>query len=305
MVIQHSNSKLSALFCLNLLLLPSIGNSSDNVSLSGLDTKTLSISGSCNIINLEITALQSLRKRWSLPACETQLKVTGDICEAPIQQCIPESLAVLQGKSFSISGPNCYNTVLKITGMYPYHRFVSEAEMSAFLHTSACRKVAKPIPGDIGVFRQDKFANIHAFLYMSPNLVFEKFGFDYKGIIYPMTLNLRSNVDYLWEASPECRRYGGPNMKEACFNKVDYYHCSEPLENNSISLKIRALEKSVESALNRNLNEQDLSDLPNQLKSINQQLDNNLKILEPHFVRLYREQLKSIESQLKEIVTKY
>lgn len=284
--------------------MPAIGNSSDNVTLLGLDNKSLLIAGSCSIINAEINALKSLRQRWGLPPCEPSVKVTGDICEAPIQQCIPEILVDLQGKSFVIPGPNCYNTALKITGMYPYHRFVSEAEMSAFLLTSACRKVSKPLPGDIGVFRQDKFANIHAFLYMSPNLVFEKFGFDDRGINYPMTLNLRANVDYLWEASPECRRYGGPRMKEECFNKVYYYHCSKPLENNTISLKIRALEKNVESALNKNLNEQTLSDLPNQLKFIIQQLDNNIKILEPQLVLLYTEQLKSLESQIKEIAAK-
>lgn len=175
-------------------------------------------------------------------ASAQDLSATGIDLPAPYREAL--------GKTFEVMGPNCFGTVLKLSGFQSTFRGVDVGEFQAFVKL-ACRQVESPEPGDIGVFEAPGFAFLHAYLYLSPDLGLDKPGVDYLGKT-PISIKPLSSILYRNIASPECRRYS-KDVGE-CSNLHYYVRCSGLPEESSPWLrdhdrKVGALESLMGKAL--------------------------------------------------------
>ncbi|MGH1469231.1 MAG: hypothetical protein ACRBBP_10185 [Bdellovibrionales bacterium] len=135
--------------------------------------------------------------------------------------CLAPELSKAAGRTFSALGPNCFATALYGSKLQSAFRGVSAIELQEVLNSS-CTNVQEPQLGDIGIYYVEGFLPIHAYTFISENIVFEKPGVDYAGKT-PVRFNTRSAVDFIHVASPECRRWGD----ETCHSKQTFYRCSK------------------------------------------------------------------------------
>lgn len=153
-------------------------------------------------------------------------------CEMDVTSCVPAPLRADLGRVFRQPGPNCFATALHGAGALPGYRAVDVSEMKSHARLY-CHEVLQPEPLDLGVYvapgTTDLFAEsatwVHAFLWVTPEMVFEKQGVDYWGAT-PVGLREFRHVDYRVRASPECRRYA-KDLAE-CANRLIYLRCSPP-----------------------------------------------------------------------------
>ncbi len=210
------------------LSLTSLSSAASYFSLEGQTIEQSLITGSCHEIKTEVTKLNLFNKRYypdSTCKLENIKQIDDNLCSFNLSHCIPEVLGKKVGTSFAQDGPNCYGTSLYTTKNYSHLRFVSEKEFSAVVNSPYCKKVDNPSPGDLGVFKAPAHEYLHAFTYLSPNLIFEKMGADDKlnQLVFPFILSHSVNTFYKWEASPECRRYGYGSKE--CYNEYFYMTC--------------------------------------------------------------------------------
>lgn len=133
-------------------------------------------------------------------------------------------------------------------------RGVDLNEFSAFV-ASQCVPVETPERGDIGTFHNGSDF-IHAFIYLDKDTVLEKTGVDYLGKT-PIHVRSIEHTIYTFEASPECRRWGGGSRD--CYNTLAYYRCSTgPTHLNE---NLLALEEQIEKVFAEILNGQLTVDL--------------------------------------------
>lgn len=149
------------------------------------------------------------------------------------------NLQSLEGLTFAKPGPNCFGVAMYANDNIRTIRGVDLAEFKAFI-PEFCEAVEVPKPGDIGTFQSgDEF--IHAFLYLGDDLVLEKTGVDYVGKT-PIHIRNIAHTIYTFEASPECRRYGGGSRE--CYNQLQYFRCQKGLEEGERELSL--LEEKIE-----------------------------------------------------------
>jgi hypothetical protein len=129
-------------------------------------------------------------------------------------------LELLAGKTFSYPGPNCFGVSMYANGNISQIRGVDLLEFSEFV-IGQCEEVDEPQKGDLGTFHNGSDF-IHAFVFMGDGLVLEKTGVDYLGKT-PIHLRDISHTIYTFEASPECRRWGGGSRD--CYNTLKYFRC--------------------------------------------------------------------------------
>lgn len=90
-----------------------------------------------------------------------------------------------QANLHSIPGPNCLNTALVYTNVLKYPRYTSNQEMLLYLKSNLCHEVSltgKRQKNDIQIIIDkrplaQKDIISHAYVYVSPEVMFEKIGF--------------------------------------------------------------------------------------------------------------------------------
>lgn len=158
--------------------------------------------------------------------------------------CLTPELASISNKTFRQPGPNCFATALKASGLYDGFRAVSEKEFEAVIKET-CVETTNPEFGDIGVYHVKNFGPIHAFMYVSKNLGFEKPGVDYLGQT-PVRFNLLYNIDYVHRASKECRQHGD----ESCHNSFKFLRCEKLSLPEEFQAKLNVVNRLIDDVLN-------------------------------------------------------
>ena len=95
------------------------------------------------------------------------------------------SLKYAHSSLHGLEGPNCLNTALIYTKILKYPRYTSNQEMNLYLHSSLCRELSvneKRHNRDIQIIRDLRPLALkdiisHAYVYVSPGVMFEKIGF--------------------------------------------------------------------------------------------------------------------------------
>lgn len=149
-------------------------------------------------------------------------------------QMVDESV---DGKTFAISGPNCFAAALRITGNYPTFRAVGPQEFSAYLELT-CEKVDTPQKGDIGAYFYPGYTYSHAYVHIDDEFGMDKPGVDYMGPT-PVAKKRFASIDYIHYASRECRQYSKDisacSSQRALFRcrKMDWSQHPELLQHNT------------------------------------------------------------------------
>ncbi len=158
----------------------------------------------------------------------------------------------LHGKTFAHPGPNCFGVALYANGNTSTIRGVDLKEFSSFVENH-CQEIEEPTRGAIGTFHNGRDF-IHAFIELGNGLVLEKTGVDYLGQT-PVHVRDFSHTRYTFEASPECRRWGGGSRD--CFNDLKYFDCSKEWPHSHQILKEQELliEKAFSGWLSPNSNQ--------------------------------------------------
>ena len=181
------------------------------------------------------------------------------------------------GVTFDQSGPNCFGSALKIAGHYKTFRGVDTPEFEAFLEL-ACERTQNPSTGDIGVFAPKNYAATHAFVYIDQNLVIDKPGVDYIGQT-PVSIRRHSQMDHIFLASMECRRYSGHDIS-LCANEKKYFKCdSKKLKKapRSYSAHFQSLEQEIGRLLNQDVSQVKKESLLKKINHLENQLDREIQ----------------------------
>lgn len=149
------------------------------------------------------------------------------------------NLEDLEGLTFAYPGPNCFGVAMYANENLSEIRGVDLNEFSAFV-ASSCEPVSHPEVGDIGTFHNGTDF-IHAFVFLGEGVVLEKTGVDYMGKT-PIHMRSIEHTIYTFEASPECRRWGGGSRD--CYNTLEYFRCDKG--NTHLNDELLKLETSIE-----------------------------------------------------------
>lgn len=152
-------------------------------------------------------------------------------CRLNIDHSIPRLARSLHGLKAAFSGPNCWNTSLRLSGLLPFSRFSNSAEMTLWMNSPYCRELAaseKSLPGDIIAIRAQKpnqppdFEEIHGMIYLSDSLVFSK---NTSSRMSPFGIQ-RANLVYqnFQIASAKCAKVHGPSQE--CYRWANHYRCT-------------------------------------------------------------------------------
>lgn len=159
-----------------------------------------------------------------------------------------------EGKTFSVMGPNCFATALKVSGVTSSYRGMDAKEFE-IIQKNFCQKVDQPRAGDIGVFETPGFGFIHAYVFVSNDTGMQKPGVDYNGKT-PISFQSLQSINYTYLASPECRRYA-KNISE-CANAHYYVRCESFADdlkkiNPDLETQVQAIEKNMDLLLESNV----------------------------------------------------
>lgn len=188
------------------------------------------LEGSKEDLQTEIRELRNSPLRLEdgdpVTSCQPEtLSCEASVCRVRVTSCLPSGLTKLSGKTFEMPGPNCFATALRIRNLAPTFRGVGKEEFEEFVQQN-CERVTQPQPGDLGVFSAGAFGALHAYVYVSKSLGFEKPGVDEVLGKTPLALKARGQIMYRNEATPECRRYS-PDWRD-CANDHFFVRCSAP-----------------------------------------------------------------------------
>lgn len=93
----------------------------------------------------------------------------------------------LEGLTSPNNGPNCFNFTLRFLGYVGGLRHSVEGEFKTFLDSSLCKEIPEAIQikaGDVGRVQSSvdgkTWEDVHAFVYLDPNQVFQKSGYGFK-----------------------------------------------------------------------------------------------------------------------------
>jgi hypothetical protein len=231
--------------------------------LDGSEVADLVLYGDCEELKREIQSLEKVSNKKGLIS---KYPDEENWCQTNLHQLLPKEIAKMHMKKFNFPGPNCFATAMLGAKEISSMRGVDVEEFDSYIKRN-CTLVEKPKYGDIGVFRTPNGDLIHGFFRISENLVLEKTGVDYVGKT-PVQIRHINHTTYTFEASPECRRYGGGNKD--CYNKQLYYHCEAmpaelPEDLAEIELKI---ESSFSKLLETELSVSEVEDLKKELTKL-------------------------------------
>lgn len=172
------------------------------------------------------------RLQHSVECLESENTVTqalGGRCYVSVHNILSNSFSNLLNKELTEDGPNCWNASLVILGLEKDIKYTSPEEFS-FIINSECQHVTKREDvevGDIIAIRNTDEGEIHGMVYISPNLVFTKNGYEkkYRYII--------DNPDKWYEfygvKSKECRFQTENNINPKCEKEAwaNIYRCTQ------------------------------------------------------------------------------
>ncbi len=167
------------------------------------------------------------------------------------------------------SGPNCWNSVLYVTGLNSGLRQVSKAEFHFLMESLACERVDKKEdvrPGDIHILRRSISyltpfkREVHASVWLSSDTLFSK-----KTVFFTSKYEVlpEESVLDVYLITPESKRFTEvidgihtpkPCVEEECINYIEYRRCKsrdEILKNltfNDLDLmkKVEGIEKIID-----------------------------------------------------------
>lgn len=169
--------------------------------------------------------------------CRTEPKVNANgTCSQDVSTCLPQHVVEYFGVSAQAAGPNCWNLALVMSRILPHLRYSTPEEVAFYTRPPLCAPVPNSqlrLPGDIGLVRiplseSDRRAGLteadaesHAFVYVSPTLVYSK-----PNRTAPYRLqSLRSDLEREQVPDdPECRESAQPPTR--CFRAVSYVRCT-------------------------------------------------------------------------------
>lgn len=222
-----------------------IASPNENVEVVKVGNRTLIQSSSCRKIEETFQSLtKALTKQLiesnKMPSCSCHL----DKCFMDVTEDLPEYFTRIAGVNPGDGarfGPNCWNTVLYTKKIVKGVRASTSEEISFWTKSPLCRILKKEeslIPGDIGLIRTNKksLPEIHGFIFLSENLVFEK-----KNALYGSTAQferLSNNIEYNGWISGDigstlrdrCSRLGNsPSLlqNKRCKGWVNYFRCED------------------------------------------------------------------------------
>ncbi len=142
-------------------------------------------SPSCQELADEIQYLRAWKSLFKEPLSPPDLPVElpeEQKCQMKINASIPQIAELLEGTKTALSGPNCWNTTLFLSGILNYRRFTSASEMSFWMQSPYCREIEPSEPpqtGDLIAIRVQSsnrtgYEEIHGMIYISDQLVFSK-----------------------------------------------------------------------------------------------------------------------------------
>jgi hypothetical protein len=208
-------------------------------------------------------------------------------CELLISNSVPSFVRSLQNFKTAFSGPNCWNTNLRLSHLEEFSRFSKAAEMSFWMNSPYCREVSdseKSFPGDIIAIRALNpnpvssaalaFEEIHGMIYISEDLVFSKntssrmssYGIQRASLVYQ---NFRTT-------DPGCMKIQG--QPAGCPVWTNHFRCTSSqrdrvtLENSNVDFaRLSAQVRGIESVLSDYVM-YGRGDYPNKKENINFQL---------------------------------
>jgi len=144
----------------------------------------------CSVLNEQVSALEQWFIRRQLktqkkeyPQCHCQ----GDLCELYIKDWLPLELKALLDNRTEERGFSCYQAALWGSGLWTRTLPVTQELFIQWLRSPACTLRTDPKtaqPGDIAtVWLKDRDTPIHAFIYLTEDLSFQKTG-QYLGMPY-------------------------------------------------------------------------------------------------------------------------
>jgi hypothetical protein len=247
----------------------------------------------------ELTQQERFLRLWTLnvgetpgPASVAVENADHSLCSLVINNSVPSIVHLLQDFKTTFSGPNCWNTTLRLSRLIQLSRFSSAEEMSFWMTSPYCRelsKTEKPLPGDIIAIRGEKpnqpgaFDEIHGMIYLSDDLVFSK---NTSSSMSPYGIQ-RANLVYqiFRTADPKCTKVQG--RPEDCYRWVNHYRCTS----------------SEKDQLDLEKENSDFSSLSGELKEIESQLseyvmngqgnyDNNKEVIQKRLTDIEGKTLK-------------
>jgi hypothetical protein len=152
-------------------------------------------------------------------------------CKLVIDDSVPSFVHSLQDFKTAFSGPNCWNTVLRLSQLAEFSRYSSPEEMTFWMNSPYCRELTeaeRTLPGDIVAIRDRKhdqaqaFDEIHGMIYLSENLAFSKntssrmsaYGIQRASLVY-QTFRLMDS---------KCMKVKG--QPADCFIWANHYRCA-------------------------------------------------------------------------------
>lgn len=188
----------------------------------------------CQDFTEQINALSD----WKHKLGEKIIKETEKRCECKtflgcsmvIDTFVPKLVQQVLGKKPKYDGPNCWNSVLVSNKILSHLRETSDAEMSFWLNSPLCRELRtdeKAMPGDIIAARYGFGDEMHAFIYITDKLAFNK-----NALVRSTPYEFKSVYDILYDFGvrsqyndrPHCGRTSSKN-EQRCPRFAVYYRC--------------------------------------------------------------------------------
>jgi hypothetical protein len=234
-------------------------------------------SSDCQMLERNLRALATWRKRLSQPTAQIQMRRQGNMCIASLENIAPNFVYEMHSTHAGDHGPNCWNAALVANQIIPYRRYSDTTEFEFIASSPLCHPLKEgesPQPGDVGAVATtlDQGAQVnrrtHGFIYVSPELIFQKGGVNKK---WPYELaDIKKSVEETYEWK-DGETFGG----NKCFNTqkplkgcgtiVSFFRCDKFEE------YIKKNENNIDSEVKELMHQADTVDC-----SVSQVIENGL-----------------------------
>lgn len=183
----------------------------------------------CEDLKLELDSISQWQGLADGVSCNpSSLSLSGrSPCEAEITNCLPEHVKKYHGTRPQISGPNCWNLSLVVSGLNKYLRYSTPEEMSLLMGPPLCHAVKSGEdrkPGDVIAIRTPSGEEVHGVLFVSPNLVYSKNGSSKNSPYELQSLEAVMKLYHVPE-NEDCRQNQSTSNK--CENLTKVFRCQK------------------------------------------------------------------------------
>lgn len=187
----------------------------------------IKISGkSCEVLTRNYNAFKewNFDKKVALPDAD-KCECSEGLCKLDINDVLPEHIKRIQGVYSKFSGPNCFNTALNDQRILSHRRVATVAEVLLWINSPLCKEIepGRPIsPGDLYVIYHDAELPLHAFTYISEDLVFSKGG---PGKTIPYIITSLESMFTNYHIPKDCYHVKGEGKEQGCTKRANAYSC--------------------------------------------------------------------------------